>query len=109
MTFLLVAIAPWLLLLYAIVVLVGAVVSAVKAQSKPSRLSSLISGIALLITGITTFQTYSIGMTLATVLALALSIRFALRFRQTHKVMPAGLMAAFSLVCAVIFALALAL
>ena len=109
MAFLLVAIAPWLLLFYTVVVLVGAVVSAVKAQSKPSRLSSLISGIALLIAGVMTFQTYSIGMTLATVLALALSIRFALRFRQTHKVMPAGLMAAFSLVCAVIFALALAL
>jgi len=106
MTFLLVAIAPWLLLLYAVVVIAGGVMGYVKAQSKPSLISGLISGVALLIAGVITFQNYNVGMTLAAILAIALLIVFAIRFRKTNKFMPAGLMAILSLVCGVIFAIA---
>jgi len=106
MAFLLVAIAPWLLLLYAVVVIAGGIMGYVKAQSKPSLISGLISGIALLIAGVITFQSYNAGMTLATILAVALLIVFVLRFRKTNKFMPAGLMATLSLVCAAVFAIA---
>jgi len=107
MVFLIVAIAPWLLLLYALLMIAGGVLGYVKAQSKPSLISGLISGIALLVAWFITLQSYRTGMILATVLAIALLIVFAIRFRKTNKFMPAGLMAILSLVSAVVFAIAL--
>lgn len=110
MTFLIVAIAPWLLLLYAILVIAGGVMGYVKARSKPSLISGLISGVALLIAWLITLgNSYSTGIGLATCLAIALLIVFGLRFRKTNKFMPAGLMATVSLFCAAVFAIALAL
>ena len=110
MTFLIVAIAPWLLLLYAVLVMAGGVMGYVKARSKPSLISGLISGAALLIAwGITLGNSYSAGIALATCLAIALLVVFSLRFRKTRKFMPAGLMASLSLFCAIVFAIALAL
>ncbi|MDX2242820.1 MAG: TMEM14 family protein [Leptolyngbyaceae cyanobacterium bins.302] len=108
MNFLMVAIAPWLLLLYAVLVIAGGILGYVKAQSKPSLISGLISGIALLVAWFITLQNYDTGMTLATIFAIALLIVFALRFRKTNKFMPAGLMAILSLVGAIVFAIALA-
>jgi uncharacterized membrane protein (UPF0136 family) len=109
MLFLIVAIAPWVLLLYAVLVLAGGVMGYVKARSKPSLISGLISGAALLIAwGITLGNSYNAGIGLATCLAIALLIVFGLRFRKTNKFMPAGLMAIVSLFCAVVFGIALA-
>jgi len=93
-------------LLYAAVVIAGGVVGYVKARSQPSLISGLISGIALLVAGGITFQSYDTGMTLATVLAIALLVVFAIRFWKTNRFMPAGLMATLSLGCAVLFAIA---
>jgi uncharacterized membrane protein (UPF0136 family) len=108
MLFLIVAIAPWVLLLYAVLVIAGGVMGYVKARSKPSLISGLISGAALLIAwGITLGNSYSAGMGLATCLAITLLIVFSLRFRKSNKFMPAGLMAIVSLFCAVVFAIAL--
>ncbi|MBE9156278.1 TMEM14 family protein [Nodosilinea sp. LEGE 06152] len=110
MLFLIVAIAPWLLLLYAVLVLAGGVMGYLKARSKPSLISGLISGAALLIAWwITLSSSYNAGIGLATCLAIALLIIFSLRFRKTNKVMPAGLMAIVSLLCAAVFAIALSL
>lgn len=104
------AIAPWLLLLYAVLVMVAGVMGYLKARSKPSLISGLISGTALLIAwALSLTKSYNAGMVLATCLAIALLIVFALRFRKTRKFMPAGLMAILSLVCAAVFAIALAL
>jgi len=103
-----VVIAPWLLLLYAGLMMAGGILGYVKAQSKPSLISGLISGIALLIAWFMTLQTYDAGMTLATVLAIALVIVFLIRFRKTKAFMPAGLMALLSLVFAGTFVIALA-
>ena len=110
MTFLIVAIAPWLLLLYAVLVMAGGVMGYFKANSKPSLISGLISGTALLAAWwISLTQSYNAGIALATCLAIALLIIFSLRFRKTRAFMPAGLMAAVSLFCAVVFAIAFAL
>jgi uncharacterized membrane protein (UPF0136 family) len=106
MSFLIVAIAPWFLLLYALLVIAGGVWGYVKAQSKASLISGLISGAALLVACFITFQRYNTGMILATCLAIALLIVFALRFRKTRKFMPAGLMTGLSLVAAILFAIA---
>jgi uncharacterized membrane protein (UPF0136 family) len=110
MTFLVVAIAPWVLLLYAVLVIAGGVMGYVKARSKPSLISGLISGAALLIAWwISLAKSYSAGIGLAACLAIALLIVFGLRFRKTNKFMPAGLMAIVSLFCAIVFAIALSL
>jgi uncharacterized membrane protein (UPF0136 family) len=110
MTFLIVAIAPWLLLLYAVLVMAGGVMGYLKAKSKPSLISGLISGTTLLAAWwISLTQSYNAGIALATCLAIALLVVFALRFRKTNKFMPAGLMAIISLVCAAVFAIALSL
>lgn len=110
MLFLIVAIAPWLLLLYAGLVIAGGVMGYVKARSKPSLISGLISGAALLIAWwITLSNSYNAGIALAAGLAIALLVVFALRFRKTKKFMPAGLMAIVSFFCAAVFAIALAL
>ncbi len=106
MNFLIIAIAPWLLLLYALLVIAGGVLGYVKVQSKASLISGLISGTALLIAWGLTFQRYTLGMGLATGFAIALLIVFALRFRKTQKFMPAGLLASLSGVMAVVFAIA---
>lgn len=109
MTFLIVAIAPWLLLLYAVLVIAGGVMGYLKARSKPSLISGLISGAALLVAWwISLSRSYNAGIALAICLAIALLIVFSLRFRKTRKFMPAGLMAIVSLFCAAVFAIALA-
>lgn len=109
MPFLIVGLAPWLLLLYALLVIAGGVMGYLKARSKPSLISGLISGLALLAAfWITLQKNYSAGIALATCLAIALLVVFALRFRKTQKFMPAGLMASLSLFCAAVFAIALA-
>ncbi|MGG6238695.1 TMEM14 family protein [Nodosilinea sp. AN01ver1] len=43
------------------------------------------------------------------IVAIALLVVFALRFRRTNQFMPAGLMGTVSLFCAAVFAIALAL
>ncbi len=107
MLFLVVAIAPWLLLLYALLVLAGGGLGYLKARSKPSLISGLISGTALLVAFATVFQNYATGMALALGLAIALLIVFGIRFRKTGKWMPAGVMALVSLGMALWFAIAL--
>lgn len=94
----LVAIAPWLILVYASLVAAGGIIGYVKAQSKASLSSGLVSGTALAIAGWLMIQRhYLAGLTLATCLAIALLIVFLLRFQKTDKFVPAGLMAVISL------------
>ncbi|GAB4329768.1 MAG: hypothetical protein OHK0047_16820 [Leptolyngbyaceae cyanobacterium] len=93
-----------LILVYALLVAIGGIVGYVKAGSQQSLISGLVSGIALAIAWFLSLQTPSAGFALATFLALGLLIVFAIRFRKTGKLMPAGLMAALSLVAMVIFA-----
>jgi uncharacterized membrane protein (UPF0136 family) len=76
----------------------------IKAGSRPSLISGCISGVALAIAAYISLQNPAAGFALATFLALALLIVFALRFRRTRKLMPAGWMAILSLVAAVGFA-----
>jgi len=106
MVFLIVAIAPWFLLLYAVLVIAGGILGYVKAKSKPSLISGVVSGIALLVAWFMTWQRYEAGLALATCLAVALVVVFGMRFRKTSKFMPAGLMSILSLVAASVFAIA---
>lgn len=100
-------IAPWLILIYAVVVLLGGVMGYLKAKSKVSLFSGLGSGIGLLVAWFVFRQTPLIGLGLATLIALVLVVVFALRFSRTRAFMPAGLMMVFSLGAVVVFLLSL--
>lgn len=93
----------WLILVYALLVAIGGVLGYVKAKSQQSLLSGLGSGVALATAWYISLQNPTVGLALAAVIALALLVVFALRFRATGKFMPAGLLAIVSLVMTVLF------
>ena len=95
----------WLILVYALLVTIGGIIGYVKAKSNQSLISGLGSGVALAIAWYISLQNPAIGLALATVIALALLVVFALRFRKTGKFMPGGLLAVLSLVASIGFAI----
>ncbi len=95
----------WFVLIYALLVAIGGIMGYVKAQSKPSLISGLISGVALAIAWYIGLQNPTAGLAIATFFALVLLIVFALRFRRTGKLVPAGLLAILSLVATILFAI----
>ena len=95
----------WLILVYALLVAIGGIIGYVKAKSNQSLISGLGSGIALLVAWYISLQNPTIGLALAAMIALALVIVFALRFRATSKFMPAGLLTGLSLVATGLFAM----
>jgi uncharacterized membrane protein (UPF0136 family) len=100
-------IATWSILIYGLVVLLGGVMGYLKAKSQVSLLSGVGSGMALLIAWFVGQQMPSLGLGLATGLALVLFVVFIIRFLKTRAFMPAGLMMAFSLAASVLFLLGL--
>ncbi len=95
------------ILIYGLLVAIGGIIGYVKAKSNQSLISGLGSGIALAIAWYVSLQNPTVGLAIATIIALALVIVFALRFRATNKFMPAGLLAGLSLVATGLFAIAL--
>lgn len=95
----------WIILVYALLVTIGGIIGYVKAKSNQSLISGIGSGIALAIAWYVSLQNPTVGLALATIIALALLVVFALRFRTTSKFMPAGLLAVLSLVATVLFAI----
>lgn len=95
----------WLILVYALLVAIGGIIGYVKAKSTQSLLSGLGSGIALAIAWYISLQNPTVGLALAAIIALALLIVFALRFRATSKFMPAGFLALLSLLATALFAI----
>lgn len=77
----------------------------IKAKSQVSLLSGVSSGIALLLAWFVGRQTPFVGLGLAALLALVLSVVFLMRYFKTRSLMPAGLMMVVSLVATVIFIL----
>lgn len=95
----------WLILVYALLVTIGGIIGYVKAKSNQSLISGLSSGAALAIAWYVSLQNPTIGLVLATAIAVALLVVFALRFRATKKFMPAGLLAILSLAATAVFAI----
>lgn len=92
-----------LILVYALLVAIGGIIGYVKAKSNQSLISGLGSGIALLVAWYVSLQNPTVGLAIATIIALALVVVFALRFRATSKFMPAGLLASLSLLATGLF------
>ncbi len=93
------------ILVYGLVVAIGGIIGYAKVRSQASLISGMGSGVALAIAWWVSLQNPTLGLALATILALALLIVFGIRFRKTGKFMPAGLLAILSLGATVLFAI----
>ena len=79
-------------IIYGVLVLVGGAIGYLKAKSKASLISGIISGILLIVAGFMQLQGSAIGLILALVVTAVLVIVFTVRLVKTRKFMPAGLM-----------------
>lgn len=89
---------------YALIVSLGGILGYVKAKSKMSLISGLVSGVALLVTWLLGVAT-AIKLGIATAIAAILLITFIIRFVRTRKLMPAGLMMLLSVAATIVFGL----
>lgn len=90
-------------LMYRLVVLVGGVVGYAMKGSLPSILAGGAFGIALLASAWAMLKGKAIGWYAALGLAAALALFFGNRYWQEGVLMPAGLIAALSLLAAILF------
>jgi len=99
--------APWFILIYAAVVLLGGIIGYLKAKSKVSLIMGLSSGVSLLVAWFLCGKMPVVGLGIATFIASVLLVVFIMRFFRTRVFMPAGLMMVFSFAATVVFALGL--
>jgi uncharacterized membrane protein (UPF0136 family) len=91
-------VAIWSILFYALLVAIGGLIGYLKVKSQMSLISGGVSGILLCGAFFLGLQNPGTGLLLASVIEIALTFVFAMRFRSTQKFMPAGLLAIVSLV-----------
>jgi uncharacterized membrane protein (UPF0136 family) len=87
--------ATVVVLIYGAVVLIGGVMGWIKARSKPSLISGVVLGGALIFTGF--FINRPAGLWTALALTAVLTILMGGRFIRSKKFMPAGMIALLSL------------
>jgi uncharacterized membrane protein (UPF0136 family) len=75
----------------------GGIMGYVKANSRPSLIAGVSSGVLLAFAAYLVGAKGMIGLLLGLVVSLPLAGRFVSSFRKTKKVMPAGLMAVLSI------------
>ncbi len=97
-------IAVFIIPVYALIVIFGGIFGYLKAKSKMSLISGLVSGVALLANWLLA-ESIAVKLGMATAIAAVLSITFIIRFVRTRKFMPAGLMMLLSLAATIVFAL----
>ena len=83
---------------YGVLVLAGGVIGWVKVKSKPSLISGVVFGVALIIFGYGIYQEHATDVKVAAAIAGLLAIIMGLRFAKSKKFMPAGLVAILSAV-----------
>jgi uncharacterized membrane protein (UPF0136 family) len=89
---------PWLVLLYAFILLGGGMMGFYTSHSWPSLIAGSLSAIVLIVSAISLFNNGLLGYFLAVGLSFIFSIFFTNRFIDTFKIMPAGLMAIISMI-----------
>lgn len=98
------AIVVWV---YGTLVLVGGVMGWVKARSMPSLIAGIGFGAMLDVVGVAIWLGYRGGVVMALTWSLVLAGMMGVRFAKSKKFMPAGLVAAISVVVAVVLAISL--
>lgn len=88
---------PWLVIIYALMILGGGIVGFAKAHSWPSIIMGTIAAILLLCCALGMFKESVLGYFASTGIAFLLSVFFTYRFLQAFKFMPAGLMSIVSI------------
>ncbi len=78
--------------IYGILMLGGGVMGYVKAQSKPSLIMGIISGILIFVGVYLLGSNIKAGMMLVTTVSSLLTIVFLMRLLKTHAFMPAGML-----------------
>lgn len=96
-------IAIWSILVYALVVALGGIFGYLKAKSKMSLISGLVSGAALFAAWFVSRTAPPFGLGIATVISAVLVVVFITRLIRTRKFMPAGVMMFLSLVATIVF------
>ncbi len=87
------------LFIFGALTIAGGVIGYVKAASNASLIAGGISGLLLLVSGyLVSSGKVQAGLILGVVLSLALAGRFLPAFLNTHKWMPAGMMAILSVI-----------
>ena len=87
------------LVLYAVLLAVGGVMGFVKARSRASLVSGILSAIAAVAAAALSFQGYAWGLPLGVTLTIVLFILFGYRYAiRNKKFMPSGMLAVISLV-----------
>lgn len=79
-------------LIYGILAIVGGIIGYLKARSKPSLISGIVSGLLLIIGALRAAQGIASGLWVVKIVTLVLVIVFIVRLIKTKKFMPAGLM-----------------
>ncbi len=79
-------------LIYGILAIVGGITGYLKARSKPSLISGIVSGLLIIIGALQALRGIGSGLVLLKVVALLLVVVFIIRLVKTRKFMPAGLM-----------------
>src|SRR5262249_21749912 len=95
------------LVVFGVLTIAGGIVGFVKAKSRASIIAGSIAGLLLLASGHLVGVGERIGLILGFVVSFALTARFAMVFRTSRKLMPAGLMAALGILGVVLTTLAL--
>lgn len=97
--------APWVTLVYTVLVLVGGIMGYLKAHSRISLITGMVFGLLLLISSTALFKGMKIGAYGALLFSLILLCFFSWRFIQTVKFFPSGMMALISLSVLVLLAI----
>ncbi|HEV2805028.1 MAG TPA: TMEM14 family protein [Chthoniobacterales bacterium] len=85
-------------IVFGLLTIVGGVIGYVKAGSAPSIVAGAIAGIALLVAAFLLPGNLALGLIIAGLVSVLLAGRFIPAFMKTGNLMPAGLMAALSLI-----------
>jgi len=96
------------LFVFGVLTIVGGVMGFVKAKSNASLIAGGVSGVVLLVAGyLMGTANVKVGVIVGLVVSVALAGRFVPSYLKTKKAMPAGLMAALSVVGVVLDAVGL--
>lgn len=88
--------------LYGALMLIGGIMGYATAQSVPSLIAGIVSGILIAVAFVVSRTQPKAGFGLGAVVAVVLAIEFFRRFQVTGKVMPSAMLCAVSVLAALI-------